>query len=398
MRKWVCMWAVALAVMGCFRSASANGFRFRDDPTLPPQPVVPETTPAPAEDLPYTLGLDAFPAESGEDRRLLLSFLGDCTLGCNEIDHEKKKSIDYFVAQNGLGYCFDKVRYILEQDDLTVANLECVLSDTTDGLDRKTKKTYNFRAYASYTGILAEGSVEAVTLANNHSGDYGQPGFDATVKAIEESPIEWFGSTDLGGRAMVYENDGIRIGLVGSYYQYYWQHTDEMQALFDSLRAEGCQVIIGVIHGGVEYDKRHDDNQTKEARAFIQWGADIVIGHHPHVLQGYEVIDGVPVYYSLGNFVFAGNFNLKTAYTVIMQLALSFSEDGRFLGSRANFIPCRLSDHEWINRYQPFPVTGIEAVRAIKKMQYDTKPPYLIADYTENIGALQDFIPAVIRK
>ena len=168
-----------------------------------------------------------------------------------------------------------------------------------------------------------------------------------------------------------------------------------MQALFDELRAEGCQVIIGVIHAGVEYDKRHDYNQVKIARRFIEWGADIVVGHHPHVLQGYEVMDGVPVYYSLGNFVFAGNFQVKTRYTAILQLALSFSEDGRYLGSRANFIPCRLSEHSEINYYQPYPVTGREAGLAIRQIQYDTKDPWRIRDYVENIGAMQDFVPAV---
>ena len=291
---------------------------------------------------------------------------------------------------------FERVRYILEQDDLTVANLECVLADSPEGLDGSTKKTYNFRAYESYVKILEEGSVEAVTVANNHIGDYGRPGFDSTKRVLEASSVSWFGSTELGGQAFVFEKDGIRIGLVGSHVSYYWQHTEELESLLRSLREEqGCKVIIAVIHAGVEYAKRHDDNQTKMARRFIGWGADIVVGHHPHVLQGYELLEDVPVYWSLGNFVFAGNFNLKTKYTAILQLALSFDESGRFMGSRANIIPCRLSEHEEINYYQPFPVTGDDAQRAIRKLQYDTQEPWRLRDYTENIGAVQEFVPAV---
>ena len=379
-QSWI---AAVLAMMLCLGSASAEPFRFMTDPP-----------PAPAR--PYENAAAAFPAVRGESKRLILSFLGDCTLGMNEIDHGKKKSLDYYISQFGMDYPFERVRYILEQDDLTVANLECVLSDSTDGLDRTTKKTYNFRAYESYVKILERGSVEAVTVANNHIGDYGQPGFDATKRVLEASSVRWFGSTELGGQACVFEKDGIRIGLVGSHVSYYWQHTEELEALLKDLREEkGCQVIIAVIHAGVEYAKRHDDNQTKMARRFIRWGADIVVGHHPHVLQGYELLEDVPVYWSLGNFVFAGNFNLKTKYTAILQLALSFDGSGRFMGSRANIIPCRLSEHEEINYYQPFPVTGDDAQRAIRKLQYDTQEPWRLRDYTENIGAVQEFVPAV---
>ena len=393
MRGWLA--ALIVAVSTFISIASAEGFTFTDGPAPTPAEE-PAPTEEPAE--PYTLGREAFPAETGEAHKILLSFLGDCTLGCNEIDHEKKKSLDYYIAQYGYGYCFEKVRPVLAQDDLTVGNLECVLSDTRDGLDRSTRKTYNFRAYESYVNILTEGSVEVVTLANNHTADYGQPGFDTTCRVLDAQGLPWFGNTFNGSRTYIYEKDGIRVGLVGSHVQYYWQRTEDMQATFQALRDEGCSVIIGVMHAGVEYDKRHDTNQTKMAVKLIEWGADIVIGHHPHVLQGFTMLDGIPVYYSLGNFVFAGNFNIRTPYTVIMQLALSFDENGAFLGSRANMIPCRLSTHEEINYYQPYPVTGVEAQRAIRKMQYDTKPPYLLNGYQEGVGALQEFIPAPQRE
>ena len=401
MRKRLCVWIALMMAMCTANCAFADGFRFRleqipfvataePDPTPVPGPTEP---PVP-EVQPYLDGVSAFPKEAGEARKVLLSFLGDCTLGCNEIDHGKKKSIDYYVEQYGYGYCFDRVKSILELDDLTVANLECVLSDSMDGLDKTTRKVYNFRAYESYVSILEQGSVEAVTIANNHIGDYGQPGFDATCRVLDGSALNWFGSTDFGGQYFVFETEGVKIGFMGSYYQYYWQHEEEMLAMFNEMREKGCQVIIAVMHGGVEYDKRHDRNQSKMARKLIQWGADVVVGHHPHVLQGYEILEGVPVYYSIGNFVFAGNFNIRTPYTVIMQLALSFDEENRYLGCRANMIPCRLSTHEEINYYQPYPVTGVDAVRAIKKMQYDAKQPYPLLDYIENIGAMQDFVPA----
>ncbi len=388
MRKRVFGSIIMLVLLWALAAEASQPYHFETSP--PAGQTVPSET-----EVPYSHTADFFPAEDGEEQKVLLSFLGDCALGCNEIDHGKRKSLDSYVARYGYGYCFEKVRYILEQDDLTVGNLECVLSDTPDGLDGKTRKAYNFRADEDYVSILTEGSVEAMNVANNHIGDYGQPGFDATVRVLGDHGIAWFGSTGLGGQCHVFEKGNVRIGLVGSYVNYYWRHTEEMQAMFTRLREEeNCQVIIGVIHAGVEYDKRHDYNQTKIARRFIRWGADIVIGHHPHVLQGFTMLEDAPVYYSLGNFVFAGNFDVKTQYTVIMQLALSFAEDGTYLGSRANFIPCQLSEHREINYYQPFPVTGADAQRAIRQMQYDTRDPWRIRDYQENIGAMQDFIPA----
>ena len=270
-RRMIGLLAV-LTLLCAFSAAMAEPFNFAPRVTEAPAqtPLVQATQMPVVDGIPYSLGISAFPAERGESRKVLLSFLGDCTLGCNEIDHGKKKSLDYYIGEFGFGYCFEQVRYILDRDDLTVGNLECVLADTPDGLDARTKKTYNFRAYESYVNILKEGSVEAVTVANNHIGDYGQPGFDATVRVLCENGVSWFGSTDWGGQFYIYEQDGVRIGLVGSHVSFYWQNVDQMKAVFDHLREENCQVIIAVIHAGVEYDKRHDDNQTKMAKRFTK--------------------------------------------------------------------------------------------------------------------------------
>ena len=370
--------------------------------TVPVVSLAADTGSAEAEEaLPYADIRSALPQVRGESKRIILSFIGDCTLGCKEIDHGKKKSIDYYIQQYGFEYPFAMVRYILAQDDLTVANMEGIFQNSVEGLNKKTKKEYNFRADESYADIFLKGSVEAVTVGNNHIGDYGQSGFDSSIRTLKEYGIKWFGSTNYGGQAYIYEKDGVKIGFVGSYISYYWQNVDVLKPLFDELREEGCAAIIAVIHGGVEYAKRHDKNQYNMARKFINWGADIVVGHHPHCLQGYEIIEGAPVYYSIGNFVFAGNFSLRTNYTVILSMALSFDEEGRFMGSTANLIPCRLSQTTDVrdkNLYQPYPVTGKEAQQAIKQLQYDTKKPYFLKDYQEGVGALQEFVPAIIRQ
>lgn len=346
---------------------------------------------ATAEETPYQNMRGAFDAVEGEAQKVLVSFVGDCTIGCNTVDQPKKKSIITYVNENGFDYPFRRVRYILEQDDLTVANFEGVLADSDKGLK---KKTYNFRADPSFAQVLTEGSVEAVTLGNNHTADFGQPGFDSTAAALENAGVNWFASTDYAVKTYLYENGNAKIGFVGMYISYYWQNLDDVKTAFDTLREKGAQLIVAVIHGGVEYDARHDNNQTRFAKRMITFGADVVVGHHPHRLQGYEVIEGTPVFYSLGNFVFGGNFYLRSKYTVILQMAFSFDENGHYMGYQVNLIPCRLSEHVENNLYQPFPITGRQAELAIQEMQNDTMKFYPIKDYQEGVGALQPYVEA----
>ena len=353
-------------------------------PSLTPT-AVPTATPDPVY---YPDIRGAFDQVDGEAQKILLSFVGDCTLGCNERDHGNKKSIDAYIDNYGYDYCFSRVRSILEQDDLTIANFEGTLHDSSTGIN---KKTYNFRSDRGYVNILKSGSVEAVTLGNNHTGDYGAAGFEDTIQTFADNGISWFGSTDFSAQSYIYEKGNVRIGFVGANITYYWQNTEKIKTLMAQLDEAGCALTIAVIHGGVEYDQRHDANQTRMAQRFIDWGADIVIGHHPHRLQGYEVLSGVPVFYSLGNFVFGGNFNLKSKYTAIVQFALSFDAEGNYMGYQSNVIPCRLSSDETVNYYQPFPITGRQAELAIKEIQRDTKKFWPISNYVEGIGALQPY-------
>ncbi len=383
-----------------------------EDPTLRPEPE-----PAPTEEpyLPieeevyipssYLNTRAAFPKEAGEARKVLLSFIGDVTLGCNEDDHRNARSITSYVKRYGYDYPFRKVKYILEQDDLTIANLEGTFHSDSTGLTAATKKAYNFRAAPDFVEILKQGSVEAAALGNNHSGDYGAPGFTETVAVLEESGIEWFGNTAYGARGCVYDFNGVRVGFVSCYVSFWvingGANIPQINATIDDVLAQDVDVFIAYMHGGVEYDAKHDDHQERFARFFISKGADIVIGSHPHRLQGCEMIDGVPVFYSLGNFVFGGNtkfynkrHNTYIRHTAILQCALSFDDGGEYLGCRFNVIPCRLGVDPVVNQYQPFPVTGEDADLCVKEMQVDTDKSWRLENVQPDVGAMQMFIPA----
>ncbi len=338
----------------------------------------------------YQNSREVFDTIEGEKDKILLSFLGDMTIGCNVYNHTKDRSIIHYVNQNGYAYPFEKVHHVLSQDDLTIGNFEGVLHNSEKGIN---KKTYNFRAPTDFVNVLTKGSVEAVTLGNNHTSDYKKQGFESTINTFNDNGVEWFANTEYSDKSYIYQKDGVKIGFVGVYISYFWKEHEKVRATIQTLKDENVDVIIAVMHGGVEYDLRHDKWQERLALRLQECGVDIIVGHHPHRLQGYEVIENTPVFYSLGNFVFGGNFKLRSTYTAVLQFALSFDADNKYMGYQVNILPCRLSTDNVQNFYQPYFIAGKEAQDAIKEIQVDTTKAHPLSDYIEGVGALQPYVP-----
>lgn len=143
------------------------------------------------------------------EKHIRLTFAGDVTLGSEEKLRGEDFSLDTFAAQNGDSYFFAKVRALFDQDDLTIVNLEGVLSDSSRGKNKK--KTYRFRGPADFSSILSAGGIEAVNLANNHTLDYGQGGYNATLDALDAQSIAHFGSRS----TFIFEKHGLKIGFLG---------------------------------------------------------------------------------------------------------------------------------------------------------------------------------------
>lgn len=327
-------------------------------------------------------------------KQIVVSFAGDCTLGCtpHSRENESKTNFEAVVNANGMEYPFAAVRHIFENDDLTVVNLEGTFYEYEAN---RAKKTYNFRGPVSFAKILTLGSVEAVSLGNNHMLDYSRQGQESTISALEEEGIGWFVNNEYAAKTYVYEKDGIKIGFVSAYISYWWSEgaVAKIKASFQELEDAGCAITVACIHGGVEYDKRHDTNQERMADKFISYGADIVIGHHPHTIQGLRVQDGITTLWSMGNFSFGGNTQLRTIDTYIAQFTFSFDENNQYLGHQLNIIPCHTSGSKEFNDFQPHPVTGAEAERVMKAIQYDVLRLKL-KPYVEGVGAIQEFVPA----
>ena len=291
---------------------------------------------------------------------LTISVVGDCTLGTDEtFDYDT--SLNAYYDINGKDYFFQNVKSIFSADDLTIANFEGTLTDS----DTREDKTFAFKAPAEYAQILTSGSIEAVNTANNHSHDYGEQSYTDTLTALDNAGIIHFGYDDTA----VMDIKGVKVGLVGIYELK--DHLGREQQLKDNIakvKADGAELVIVIFHWGNESETVPDTNQMTLGRLAIDEGADLVCGHHPHVLQGIETYKGKNIVYSLGNFCFGGNSSPSDMDTMIFQQTFTITSDGVQADNVTNIIPCSISSADGYNNYQPTPATGDEATRIKSKI------------------------------
>ena len=294
-----------------------------------------------------------------------ITFLGDCTLGGEERTRSAWRGFVRTVERNGTGWPFRNLTALTAGDDLTVANLEGVLSDRELP---KVRKQYNFIGGTAYTEILKAGSVECVTLANNHSHDYDKAGYEDTKRALDDAGVAYFG-TD---RMAVWRNEeGLTIGFLGVSGSLSGSRGTDYEKRAEILRSMGCSAVITVMHAGTEYQYEPDGYQKQIVNRAVACGSDLIVGHHPHVVQGYEIRNGIPVVYSLGNCVFGGNTNPRDHDALVLRAELSF-EEGALTGITLRFYPISVTGEEGWNDYSPVLLTGADAERVLKKMEEST--------------------------
>ena len=292
---------------------------------------------------------------------ITISAAGDCTLGTDE-NFDQSRSLNAYYDENGPAYFLQSVKPVFEADDLTIVNMEGTLTESTSRMD----KTFAFKGPADYTKILTEGSVEAANLANNHSRDYGEQSYTDTIAALDAAGIVNFGYD----RTAVMDVNGVKVGLVGTYELAEGMGCEEeMIANIKAVEDQGAQIVIVSFHWGIERENYPDENQVNLAHSAIDHGADLVLGHHPHVLQGIEVYNGKNIVYSLGNFCFGGNSNPSDKDTMIFQQTFTVQNGELVEDNVTNVIPCSLSSESGRNTYQPTPLEGEDKDRVMAKIE-----------------------------
>ncbi len=313
---------------------------------------------------------------AGAEKTVMLTFTGDCTIGSDSSTYGRPTSFVTAAYEKGFDYFFANFREMFEADDCTVINLESVLSDYASNENKN--KVYRFRGPREFVKILKDASVEACCLANNHSEDFGAQGLKRTQNTLSENDIGWFRLHDV----YTFEKDGIRISMIAIYTTQLHSEYDWLRKEIDA-RSKRSNAVIVVFHGGTEYGAHRDEGQEKFAKQCIAHGADLVIMHHPHVVQGIEIINRRTVCYSLGNFVFGGNDQIReehtwgsdvtSLYSLVVQAELHFDDDGTYTGQQVYLYPAFISGSYPANDYQPRLVTGADAKKVLADVQRDTQ-------------------------
>ena len=299
-------------------------------------------------------------AEVSESRTVTVSALGDCTLGTDE-SFNTSTNFNAYEAMNGTSYFFQNVRSILEADDATFANFEGTLTTET----ARESKEYAFKGDPSYTQILTDGSIDVVTLANNHSSDYGAKSLTDTEEALDAAGIDYC----IGDKIAVKEVNGIPTAFIGIYVLNDGMAREEqVKQTIAAAKQQGAKLVIVAFHWGTEKATEPDETQKSLAHTAIDCGADLVVGHHPHVLQAIEYYKGKYIAYSLGNFCFGGNSAPSDMDTMIFQQTFTIEKGEVQADAAATVVPCSISSTAGYNDYQPTPTEGDASASVIDRL------------------------------
>jgi poly-gamma-glutamate capsule biosynthesis protein CapA/YwtB (metallophosphatase superfamily) len=273
------------------------------------------------------------------------------------------------VAEFGPDYPFHGVLPLLRRASIVLGNLEGPFADKA----RRQRRNFSYRVDVSLASALSRAGINVVTLANNHLMDCGRPGILETLDALSNADVLALGAgaNERAAHApVILRAGGLRIGLLG----YYWNRRtaatadspgsamDPPEALEADIRGlrEYADRIVVTFHWGVPYERKPSAEDGAKAHFAIDCGADAVVGHHPHIVQPFEIYRGCPIFYSVGNFAFgSGNSHAEG-------LLVGF----RFENNKTvvNVYPLYVKNRDPRVNYQPKVLAGMAAERVLTEL------------------------------
>lgn len=294
-----------------------------------------------------------------------ISAVGDCSLGALQT-HGYAGSFYQYYDKYGEAYFFQNFKEIFEEDDVTLVNLECVLSDETS----RVEKEFSIKGYPKYVGILSSASIEACSLGNNHTQDYGKASLTDTKQALEGAGILYAFNDEI---AYYTTADGVKVAMLSTSL---FSRAKEKYLLngIEEAKEAGADLIVASCHWGTERVYFPSNYQRDFAHRLIDAGVDLIIGHHPHVLQGIEYYKGKVICYSLGNFCFGANRNPGDKNTLVFQQTFTWVDGVLQENLDAKIIPSILSSKKNTNNFQPMVAEGDAAEEILNKMNEYSEP------------------------
>lgn len=277
----------------------------------------------------------------GADGEAVVTIVGDIMLS---------RGVQQYLTEYGYDYPYEEVKEIFLKDDLTIGNLECPITERESAAD-KTKR-FVFRADEENAAALKRAGLDCLNLANNHSMDYLSGGLFDTMEQLKAQGLSFVGAGENASSDTyaVFEVNGLTIELFAYSAlppEGFFFHEEKptvsyigmtnLSRLETEIKEADCDFKIVYFHWGIEYEPYKSETQERLAKAAIDAGADLVVGAHPHVLQGKEIYQGKYIYYSLGNFIFDRQIPPGTDESLILQLTID--QDGL---KKAEEIPVKI--------------------------------------------------------
>ncbi|BCZ44184.1 lipoprotein [Clostridium gelidum] len=298
-------------------------------------------------------------------KTILISFAGDFTLGTDtKFGYDGSLPAAFINSGRKYSYFMQNVSSVFSKDDYTLVNLETTFTDSNVKAPKDGDIFYNFKGPKEYVNILTTGSIDGVTISNNHIYDYGKQGIQDTINALKENNIDICGE----GYKILKEIQGVKFGFLG---YTGWEYSNELKTKIindiSELKNQGAEVVIPYFHWGIERSYEPYDVQQNLARFAIDNGADAVIGSHPHVIQSMENYKGKLIAYSMGNFCFGGNSNPPDKRTFILQVKANMQDD-KLVNFEYKVLPAMVSSRSDKNDYIPTLATGENKTNILKTL------------------------------
>lgn len=280
-----------------------------------------------------------------------LSFAGDMMIAAYK-DESKPNNFNDYARRYSSDYFLSAVSEIFKNDDFTLVNLENVLSDRDlEPVQKNHTPAYWYKSSTSNIDILKYSGIEAVSLSNNHTNDYGKQGYDDTINTIVSNSLYY--ATD--DKIIYFEKYGFRIAFIC--HGLWAEGQAEQISNLVKITEKQSDYQIVYFHGGRMKIHEPEEWKKRACHRIADAGADLILGSHPHVLQPMEVYNSVPILYSLGNFCYGGSRKPENR-TIIYQHQITIRDDAEIVKEESVIIPCYVYGGS-INNFQPHLITDI---------------------------------------
>ncbi len=317
---------------------------------------------------------------------LSILFVGDTSWGENYQERLEKKGEINILKEKGYDYSIKKLTSILKSSNVTIANLETPLTTLRTSPWQEKKRYLHWGDPERVAEMLQKYHIKSVSLANNHTLDYGQLGLQQTINALQSRQIKWFGAGFNARKAaasykqkFLFDNHTLDLEVIGGFwydesydqkYNFYakanssgtnlWTKSTAREQIKALRENNPCAFIVAFPHWGLNYHWK-TINQVELAHSMVDAGVDLVIGHGAHMAQEIENYQNRWILYSLGNFVFnsPGRYlKKKDAHPYSLTARLDITQENEFLNLTLRLYP--IFSNNRLTNYQPRPVNRQE--------------------------------------